>query len=133
MFRSGRPLVFAALVISIIFIGGFTVPAQRRTAPKPRPTPTPASDPASPQPTPAKTVAASDASLSADLCTVDLARTLVEQQADEAGNVQQPKKRVQILVRTASFLWKYDEPKARELFADAFNFAVADHREEPNR
>lgn len=57
------------------------------------------------------------------VCNEDFARNLVEQQAAESRTVAETDKRVRMLVRTADFLWKYDEPRSREYFAEAFKVA----------
>ena len=59
----------------------------------------------------------------AQVCNEDFARNIVEQQAAESRTVAETDKRVRMLVRTADFLWKYDEPKAREYFAEAYKVA----------
>jgi hypothetical protein len=57
------------------------------------------------------------------VCNEDFARTLVEQQATESRSVEATDKRVRMLIRSADFLWKYNEPKARDYFTEAFKVA----------
>lgn len=57
------------------------------------------------------------------VCNEDFARTLVEQQAAESRTVDATDKRVRMLIRSADFLWKYDEPKGREYFTEAYRVA----------
>ena len=62
-------------------------------------------------------------------CNPQLARQLVEQQADESKSVAETDKRVNILLRVADFLWIADEPTARKYFAEAFQIARDRFRE----
>lgn len=57
-------------------------------------------------------------------CNPQFARTLVEQQVAESRTVEEPDKRVKILLRSAEFLWNFDEPTARKYFSDALKLAV---------
>ena len=57
-------------------------------------------------------------------CNEDFARFLVDQQVSESRSVEQTDKRIRILIRAAEFLWKYDEPTAREYFTEAFKVAT---------
>ena len=59
----------------------------------------------------------------AQVCNEDFARTLVEQQAAESRTVAETDKRVRMLIRSADFLWKFDELKARDYFIKAFKVA----------
>jgi hypothetical protein len=58
------------------------------------------------------------------VCNEEFARTLVEQQAAESRSVEATDKRVRMLIRSADFLWKYDQPRAREYFTEAFKVAT---------
>ena len=62
-------------------------------------------------------------------CNAQLARQLVEQQADESKSVAETDKRVNILLRVADFLWITDELTARKYFAEAFQVARDRFRE----
>lgn len=57
-------------------------------------------------------------------CNPEFARLLVEQQVSEGKTVEETDKRVKILLRSADFLWKFDEPTARKYFSDAFKIAA---------
>jgi hypothetical protein len=57
------------------------------------------------------------------ICNDEYARFLVDQQVSESRSVSETDKRVKILVRVADFLWKFDEPVAREYLAEAFKVA----------
>ena len=57
------------------------------------------------------------------VCNEEFARFLVAQQVSESRSVEQTDKRVRILIRAAEFLWKFEEPVAREYFAEAFKVA----------
>lgn len=59
----------------------------------------------------------------AQICNEDFARTIVEQQAAESRSVVATDKRVRMLVRSADFLWRFDEPKARMYFTEAYKVA----------
>lgn len=56
-------------------------------------------------------------------CNEDFAKFLVEQQVAESKSVEETDRRIRILVRAADFLWRYDQPTAREYLADAFKVA----------
>jgi len=56
-------------------------------------------------------------------CNAQLARQLVEQQADASKSVEETDKRVNILLRVADFLWIADQETARKYFAEAFQIA----------
>lgn len=56
-------------------------------------------------------------------CDQDFARMLVEQQINEGKSVEETDKLIKIYLRSAEFLWKFDEPTARTYFAEAFNIA----------
>lgn len=58
-----------------------------------------------------------------DVCNADFAKMLVEQQVAEGRTVAETDKRVRILIRSADFLWKFDEPTSREYFAEAYKVA----------
>ncbi|HVF31098.1 MAG TPA: hypothetical protein VNA22_09010 [Pyrinomonadaceae bacterium] len=57
------------------------------------------------------------------VCNDEYARFLVDQQVAESKSVQETDRRVRILIRAADFLWMYDQPTAREYFAEAFKVA----------
>jgi len=57
-------------------------------------------------------------------CNEEFARFLVEQQVAESRTVEQTDKRIRILIRSADFLWRFDEPSARSYFTEAFKFAT---------
>ncbi len=65
----------------------------------------------------------------AQVCNEDFARNIVEQQAAESRTVAETDKRTRMLTRSADFLWKFDEPKAREYFAEAFKVATDRYNE----
>lgn len=56
-------------------------------------------------------------------CNSEFALQLVQQQVLESKSVVEPPKRIKILLRSANFLWKFDEPTARSYFAEAFKAA----------
>ncbi|QQS33438.1 MAG: hypothetical protein IPM50_02335 [Acidobacteriota bacterium] len=60
-------------------------------------------------------------------CDVNLATQLVRQQVRESSTITANDKQIRILIRSADFLWKYDEQAARDFFADAFKRAEAEH------
>ena len=64
-----------------------------------------------------------------DLCTQEYSKFLVAQQVSESRSVSDPGKRIKILIRSAEFLWRHDEPTAREHFANAYNLAATHFRE----
>lgn len=56
-------------------------------------------------------------------CNAKFAQFLVEQQVSESTSVVEPVKRIKILIRSADFLWQFDQPVARSYFAEAFKTA----------
>lgn len=60
-----------------------------------------------------------------EACNGSFARSLVDQQVADSRGVVETGKRVKILIRSADFLWKLDQPTARDYFTDAFNVATA--------
>lgn len=58
-----------------------------------------------------------------EACNPTFARALVEQQVSESKMVEETDKRINILLRSADFLWKHDEPTARKFFKEAFETA----------
>ena len=56
-------------------------------------------------------------------CNPVFARQLVEQQVADGKSVQDTEKRVKILLRSADFLWKFDEETARKYFSEAYSVA----------
>jgi len=57
------------------------------------------------------------------VCNPQYARVLVDQQVADSRSVEETDKRIKILVRSADFLWKFDEPTARQYFTEAFKVA----------
>ena len=57
-------------------------------------------------------------------CNEEFAQFLVAQQVSESRSVEQTDKRVRILIRAADFLWKFEEPTAREYYTEAFKVAT---------
>lgn len=58
------------------------------------------------------------------VCTDDFARSLVDQQVSGSRSVPETEKRISILTRSGDFLWKFDEPRAREYFIEAYKVAT---------
>lgn len=57
------------------------------------------------------------------VCNAKFAELLVEQQVMESKSVVEPVKRIKILIRSADFLWKLDQPTARLFFTEAYKMA----------
>lgn len=72
-------------------------------------------------------VRAQNAELSPSNCDTNLATQLVRQQVRESSTITANDKQIRILIRSADFLWKYDEEAARDFFADAFKRAEGEH------
>lgn len=68
--------------------------------------------------------AGQESAVAEQVCNEDFARTLVEQQADESRTVAETDKRIRILIRSGEFLWKLDQPQARDYFSEAFRVAT---------
>ncbi len=64
-----------------------------------------------------------------DLCNQEYAQFLVAQQVGDSRTIREADKRIKILVRSADFLWPYDEPTARGHFSEAYKIAVDNFRE----
>jgi len=62
-------------------------------------------------------------------CNAQLARQIVEQQADFSKTLGETDQRVNVLIRVADFLWISDEESARRYFAEAFQVAQDRFRE----
>lgn len=60
----------------------------------------------------------------ASACNPNFARLLVEQQVADGKTVEDTEKRIKILLRSADFLWKFDEQTARKYFLEAFLIAT---------
>lgn len=63
------------------------------------------------------------------VCNDDFARLLVDQQVTESRSVAETDKRVRILTKSADFLWKFDQPRAREYFTEAYKVATDRYKE----
>jgi hypothetical protein len=61
-----------------------------------------------------------------EVCNDEFARQLVDQQVAESRTVTEAAKRVRILIRSADFLWRLDQPTGRAYFTEAFK-AASDH------
>jgi len=57
------------------------------------------------------------------VCNDEFAKLLVDQQVSESRSVAETDKRVRILTKSADFLWKFDQPRAREYFTEAYKVA----------
>lgn len=57
------------------------------------------------------------------VCNDEFAKFLVDQQVLESRSVAETDKRIRILIRSADFLWKFDEPRSREYFTEAYKVA----------
>ncbi|HRI04665.1 MAG TPA: hypothetical protein PLL77_13055 [Pyrinomonadaceae bacterium] len=57
------------------------------------------------------------------VCNAQFAQLLVQQQVMESKSVVEPVKRIKILLRSADFLWKFDQPTARAYFSEAWKMA----------
>ncbi len=62
-------------------------------------------------------------------CNAQLARQLVEQQADFSKSIADNDKRINVLIKVADYLWSVDEESARKYFAEAFQVAQNRFRE----
>lgn len=56
-------------------------------------------------------------------CDAQLARSLVETQISDSKTVEAADKQIKILIRSADFLWQFDEPAARKYFTAALDAA----------
>lgn len=63
------------------------------------------------------------------VCNDDFAKLLVDQQVTESRSVSETDKRVRILTKSADFLWKFDQPRAREYFSEAYKVATDRYKE----
>ncbi|MDI1242136.1 MAG: hypothetical protein PSX80_09480, partial [bacterium] len=58
------------------------------------------------------------------VCNDEFAKSLVDQQVAESRSVAETDKRVRVLTKSADFLWKFDQPRAREYFTEAYKVAT---------
>jgi len=65
----------------------------------------------------------------ASSCTRDSAGELVRQQIQESKLIEDPAKRIAVMLRGADLLWPYREDRARAAFAEAFDLATQNYRE----
>jgi hypothetical protein len=65
-------------------------------------------------------------------CNAQLARQIVEQQADFSKTLEQTDQRINVLIKIADFLWISDQESARNYFAEAFKVAQERFREKGN-
>lgn len=65
-------------------------------------------------------------------CNAQLARQIVEQQADFSKTLGETDQRVNVLIKVADFLWTSDQESARSYFAEAFKVAQERFREKGN-
>lgn len=63
------------------------------------------------------------APIASPVCNAEYAQQLVQQQVTEGKSVTEPVKRIKVLLRSADFLWKFDEPAARSYFSEAWKIA----------
>lgn len=63
------------------------------------------------------------------VCNDDFAKLLVDQQVTESRSVAETDKRVRILTKSADFLWKFDQARAREYFTEAYKVATERFKE----
>ena len=57
------------------------------------------------------------------VCNAQFAQLIVQQQVMESKSVVEPAKRIKLLLRSADFLWKLDQPTSRSYFAEAYKTA----------
>jgi hypothetical protein len=62
-------------------------------------------------------------------CSLELTKTLVEQQAIESRGIESTSKRLTILKNVADFLWKIDEQTSRSYLVEAFELADSRFKE----
>jgi hypothetical protein len=72
----------------------------------------------------AQTASPTQSSSPVNPCDTDFAKFLVSQQVADSASVTDEQKRIRILIRSADFLWRFDEPAARGYLTDAFKIAV---------
>lgn len=63
------------------------------------------------------------------VCNDEFAKFLVDQQVSESRSVTEADKRIRILTKSADFLWKFEQPRAREYFTEAYKVASDRFRE----
>ncbi len=64
-----------------------------------------------------------------DQCNDDQVKLLATQLVEESRSVPEVGKKIKVWVRSADFLWPIDKATARTYYADAYKFAVDNHRE----
>src|SRR5690606_27341021 len=63
------------------------------------------------------------------VCNEEFAKFLVDQQVSEGRSVTDAAKRIRILTKSADFLWKFDQPRAREYFTEGYKVATDRYNE----
>jgi hypothetical protein len=63
------------------------------------------------------------------LCTRENALTTIQEQIDFTKTFDDDVARITVLIRSANLLWPYEEKRARSAYADAFEFAMRNHKE----
>jgi hypothetical protein len=66
--------------------------------------------------------------IKSSLCTRDNALTIIQQQIDFTKTFDDDVARITVLIRSANLLWPYEEKRARSAYADAFEFAMRNHK-----
>ena len=63
-------------------------------------------------------------------CSRDNAINMIRGQIDAAKLIDKPVKRISVLMRAADLLWPYDQKRSRAAFAEAFDIAIVDFKEQ---
>ncbi len=67
--------------------------------------------------------------IKSSLCSSENALTIIQQQIDFTKTFDDDVARITVLLRSADLLWPYEEKRARNAYADAFEFAMRHHKE----
>lgn len=62
-------------------------------------------------------------------CTYDNSIALIQEQVDSSKLIDDPVKRITVMLRAADLLWPYEEDKARTIFSEAFDLAIVNFKE----
>ena len=73
--------------------------------------------------------AQSKAGAKSPLCTRDNALEMIKQQAEISKTLNDPTRRITVLIRAADLLWPYQQDKARLFFTEAFDLATEKEKE----
>jgi hypothetical protein len=77
----------------------------------------------------AQTTKTASSSVFSALCNRDNGVSIVAEQIDSSKTMDEPQKRIAVLIRAADVLWPYQEQRSRAAFAEALGLAIQNFRD----